>query len=141
MTLSHNLDFPPVYKRLRDRAVAFGVIATALYFLITVSGTLAYWIFGVEDEIFKGIGLVILIPFMVPSMYFFARQLILKFRAIYATSPLCPLCAAKMLASDGAAASSTGPSMPADPGDMFACPRCSHAASRAELKAAWRDVT
>lgn len=67
MPLSHNLDFPPVYKRLRDRALAFGIIGIALYFPITVAGTFAHWIFGVDDEIFEGIGKVVAIPFMVPS--------------------------------------------------------------------------
>lgn len=98
-------------------------------------------VFGFDGGVWKTAVSVALLLGTLPLLFYVVRLCIIELRANYAKSPLCPLCAAKMLASDGAAASSTGPSMPADSGDMFACPRCSHAASRAELKAAWRDVT
>ncbi len=139
MASCDNQSFPPVYKRRRERALRLGGIALVLYWPFLVAGPIADWVFDADGEIWRNTGALVVLPLMLPTIYYISSNIILKFRAIYAKSPLCPFCAAKMIASDPTAAAD--PAAPADPAAMFACPRCHHAASRAELKAAWRDVT
>ncbi len=137
MPLSHSLDFPPVYKRLRDRAIHTFLPIALLCQLADVAIEMTARACGLKGDVWDLVGDVMFILAGIPMSYCMIRMLIIKLRAIYAKSPLCPLCAATMIAPDPAAA----PSTPADPAAIFACPRCHHAATRAELKAAWRDVT
>jgi hypothetical protein len=140
MPRSDNTNFPPVYQRLRSRMLRFGQIA----FLCVIANSaidLATRSFGVDLSVWKVAVSSVLLLGTLPLVFYIVRLCVLELRTNYAKSPLCPLCAAKMIASDLAAASSIGPSMPADAAVMFVCPRCSHGASRAELKAAWCDVT
>lgn len=140
MPLLHNLNFPPVYQRLRNRALAMLPLA----FVVILSRPvfdIAARTFDLQREPLQIISDSACILLLLPMSFYLGKMGIIKYRAIYAKSPLCPLCAAKMVAPDPAAASATGPSTPADPAALFTCPRWHHAATRAELKAAWSDVT
>lgn len=132
-----NTNFPPVYKRLRDRAIHTFLPIALLCQFADVAIEMTARACGVKGEFWDLVGDAVFVIAAIPMTYYLIRMLIIKLRAIYAKSPLCPLCAATMIASDPTAASVT----PADPTAIFACPRCHHAATRAELKAAWRDVT
>lgn len=137
MQPADNTNFPPVYKRLRNRALHTFLPIALLCQFADVAIEMIAQACGLKGDVWDLLGDAMFILAGIPMSYCMIRMLIIKLRAIYAKSPLCPLCAATMLPSDPAAASAT----PTDPAAIFACPRCHHAATRAELKAAWRDVT
>lgn len=126
MSVSDNDNSPPVYQRLRTRMFAFFPLAIAGW-LVRFAVDLASFGFDLKSEALEIAGKSIFALATLPAAVYLVRMGLLKIRAINAKSPLCPLCAARM--SDGVSA------------DAFVCSRCEHGATRAELKAAWSDVT
>lgn len=132
MPLSPILNFPPVYQRLRNRALAMLPLAFVVI-LSRPAFDIAARTFDLQREPLQIISDSACILLLLPMSFYLGKMGIIKYRAIYAKSPLCPLCAAKMQADTSGVAN--------DPAAMFTCPRCHHAATRAQLKAAWSDVT